>query len=54
MPYEDKAETFWHDIEYPALINNTKVTKITCAHAYDFTRRQVIDNGDNKIQSQDT
>lgn len=54
VPYEEKAETIWHDVEYPALVNNPKVTKITCVHGYDFTRRRVIDNGDNEIQSQDT
>lgn len=54
VPYEDEVETLWHGVEYPALLNNPKATKITCVHAYDFTRRQVIDNGDDKIQSQDT
>ena len=54
VSYKDKAETIWHDFDYPALVHNPKVTKITCVHVYYFTRRRVIDNGDDKIQSQDT
>lgn len=49
VPYENKVKTVWHNIEHPALLKNPKVTKITCVHVNDFTCRQMIHEGDDKI-----
>lgn len=42
VPYKKVCRSIWASAEYPALLLNPKVTKVTCIDVYNNSKRQVL------------